>query len=173
MARVIGLDFGGVLCVPPLPTNEEHTPQRETLLQKGMDLYKMVTLRMQEHALGSVYTLCQTFGSHRVFIISKCPRDKEVLIRQWLDAKGFFGKGLLPEHVYFCRTVEEKAPICKNLKVTDFVDNRLSVLKHLSSVSRRYFFGNDAEELTMHHAHLADVVHVPTWEDALPRILEL
>lgn len=173
MGRVIGLDFGGVLCVPPLYAHANQETPAGNLLQKGVDFYKMVTLRMQEHALGSVYTLCQTFGSHRVFIISKCPRDKEVLIRQWLDAKGFFDRGLLPEHVYFCRTVEEKSPICKDLKITDFVDNRLSVLKHLSSVSRRYFFGNDTEELTMHHAHLADVVHVPTWEDALPRILEL
>jgi hypothetical protein len=77
----------------------------------------------------------------RVHIISKAGPKISRLTREWLVHTDFYDRtGVRPEHLRFVRHRHEKAPICEELGVTHFVDDRLSVLEHLASVSHRYLF---------------------------------
>jgi hypothetical protein len=78
---------------------------------------------------------------HRVHIVSKAGPKIAGLTRQWLGARGAVGpEGIDPANVHFVRKRPDKHPVCDALGVTHFVDDRLDVLQHLTSVDRRYLF---------------------------------
>lgn len=82
----------------------------------------------------------ERFGEH-VHLVSKCgPRIQEKT-KLWLAHHNFHAlTGVAAERVHFCRTREEKAPICKRLKVTHFIDDRFDVLSYLEMLPNRYLF---------------------------------
>jgi 5'(3')-deoxyribonucleotidase len=79
----------------------------------------------------------------RVWLVSKCGKRIEARTRTWLAHHRFFEvTGLDPQHLLFCRTRPEKAPICARLGVTCFVDDRLDVLASMEGIARtRLLFG--------------------------------
>lgn len=82
----------------------------------------------------------ERFGE-RAHLVSKCgPRVQEKTLL-WLAHRNFHAiTGVAPERLHFCRTREEKAPICKRLRVTHFIDDRFDVLSYLTTVPNRYLF---------------------------------
>lgn len=77
----------------------------------------------------------------RVHLISKAGPKVGARTRAWLEHTGFeAATGIPADYVHFVRTREDKAPVCRRLGVTHFVDDRLSVLVHLTSVAHRYLF---------------------------------
>lgn len=100
------------------------------------------------------------FGG-RVWLVSKCGKRVEARTRMWLATHGFFeATAIDPEHLIFCRTRPEKAPICGSLGITCFVDDRWDVLASMSGIVRhRILFGADV-------APDADVVAAATWSVA-------
>jgi hypothetical protein len=74
--------------------------------------------------------------------------------------------------MHFCRARADKAPICKSLGVTHFVDDRLEVLGYLSSVPVRYLFQPDAKEMARHAAHLAHVRVMESWREIIADLTE-
>lgn len=88
------------------------------------------------------------FG-RRVWLLSKCRRlYAHNLIRAWLEKKGFFDQTGVPrDHVWFCDTNAEKAPIIRRLGGTVVVDDSLEVHLHIPFVHRRILFRPDPEEV--------------------------
>jgi hypothetical protein len=77
----------------------------------------------------------------RVHLISKAGPKVSERTTAWLAHHGFAeATGIGPDRVHFVRRREDKAPVCRRLGVTHFVDDRLSVLTHLESVPYRYLF---------------------------------
>jgi hypothetical protein len=77
----------------------------------------------------------------RVHLISKAGPKISERTKAWLAHTGFAdATGIGDDHVHFVRNREDKAPDCRRLGVTHFVDDRLSVLTHLASVQHRYLF---------------------------------
>ena len=96
-------------------------------------------------AFEAITRLCQRFAG-RVWLVSKCgPRIQE-RSRRWLDRHRFFQQtGIRYGQVRFCRERKDKAPICKQLGVTLFVDDRLDVLAAMAGVvPHRFQFGASA-----------------------------
>jgi hypothetical protein len=76
-----------------------------------------------------------------VHLISKAGPKISERTRAWLEHTGFAeATGIPAEAVHFVRNREDKEPVCRRLGVTHFVDDRLSVLTHLTSVRYRYLF---------------------------------
>jgi hypothetical protein len=102
----------------------------------------------------------------RIWLVSKCGKRVEARTRLWLTQRRFFEiTGISPEHLTFCRTRPEKAPICKSLGITCFVDDRWDVLATMAGiVPHRILFGAD-------RAPGDDVVPAATWKDAEDCIL--
>lgn len=77
----------------------------------------------------------------RVHLISKAGPKISGRTRDWLVHTAFAATTGIPDtHVHFVRNREDKAPVCRRLRVTHFVDDRLSVLRHLTTVEHRYLF---------------------------------
>ncbi len=102
----------------------------------------------------------------RVFLISKAGPKIAERTRAWLDHTDFWSAtGLSPEQLHFVRARADKEPVCRRLGVTHFVDDRLSVLNHLTSVRCRYLFtGGLGSSLGPGPGDVPpDVVVVDTW----------
>lgn len=83
----------------------------------------------------------ERFG-RRICIVSKCGPRTEAKTRRWLAHHGLLEALALDERaLHFCRERRDKGPICKRLGVTHFIDDRMDVLVHLTSVPHRLLFG--------------------------------
>ncbi len=103
------------------------------------------------------------FGQN-TYIVSKCGANTERKTLEWLYYHQFFSAtGILHEHVRFCRTREGKAPICRELGITHFVDDRLEVLSHLSTVPHKFLFQANPREVKKFESHLRLMQPVDTW----------
>ncbi len=78
-------------------------------------------------------------------------------------------------NLFFCRERKDKAPICKRLNVTHFIDDKIEVLGHLQGVVKeRYLFGA-AHDVTVKRAGLfptlaARCTALPDWRVALEKV---
>lgn len=113
----------------------------------------------------------ERFGKN-IFLVSKCGAKTEARTREWLKLHRVYARsGLSPERLYFCRKREDKAPICRKLGITHFVDDRLEVLGHLETVPHRFLFKPQEAEVALFARHLPDVTRVETWGEALGHLL--
>jgi len=86
-------------------------------------------------ALEAIATLVAERFGEDVYLISKAGPRMESRTRVWLEQVQFSeATGILPENVIYVRRREDKAPECERLGVTHFVDDRVSVLQHLTTI---------------------------------------
>jgi hypothetical protein len=72
----------------------------------------------------------------RVFLVSKGGPRIQAKTRRWLKHHRFFEvTGVKPKNVHFCLERSEKAQICRKLKITHFIDDRVDVLDSLRDVN--------------------------------------
>jgi hypothetical protein len=102
----------------------------------------------------------------RVWLVSKCGPKVQSRTMAWFDHHRFFeSTGLSRERVRFCRDRRDKAPICKELGIGLFVDDRRDVLEAMSGVvPYRFLFGAESAS--------ANLVPVLDWREAEAAILE-
>jgi hypothetical protein len=129
----LGLDFGGVITPLRVKNTREDTSFDEDFLNT----------EPFDHAIENISKLVELFED-KVFIISKVGKYKEDLTRRWLNHHNFHLKtGLPEENVYYCRTRAEKGPICRELGITHFVDDRIHIMQILKEVvPNLYLFGD-------------------------------
>lgn len=72
--------------------------------------------------------------------------------------------------LFFCEKREGKNPICKILKVTHFIDDRLEVLGYLETVENKFLFNPDDAEVRRHQQHSNSVVRIPNWNELVQKI---
>jgi len=127
---VLGVDVGGVL-IDRVADDTDTSFFSDRFLETPAvaDAFAMVGRLARER-----------FGG-RVHLVSKCGPRVQEKTKLWLAHHRFHEiTGVPPAHAHFCRTREEKAPICTRLRVTHFVDDRYDVLSYLARVPRRYLF---------------------------------
>lgn len=108
----------------------------------------------------------ERFGP-RICIVSKCGPRTEENTRLWLSHNGLLDRlGLNAQVLHFCRKRPDKAPICKRLGVTHFIDDRMDVLVHLKSVRHKILFGPQETGLNVKGA-----VRAETWAAVAARLL--
>lgn len=123
----LGLDFGGVIC-------------QEVGLRMSLDP-QALSRPMVDFAIDAL-TVLRYFFKERIHIISRCSEPSEPIIRTWLQNNNIFDF-VNPERLHFVRERKDKAPICAELGITHFVDNRLEVLEHMTMVANRYALNPD------------------------------
>lgn len=94
----------------------------------------------------------------RVWLVSKCGPRIEMRSRAWLDHHRFFETTGIPrENLRFCKNRKDKTPICEELGIGYFVDDRADVLTPMAGiVLHRFLFGATASSDPR-------VTAVPTW----------
>ena len=104
------------------------------------------------------------FGG-RVWLVSKCGPKVQARTRRWLDRHRFFQTTGIPYgQLRFCLNRRDKAPICDELGIGLFVDDRLDVLDAMRDVvEHRFQFGATSAP--------SGIVPAPTWAAAEEAIL--
>lgn len=113
----------------------------------------------------------ERFGE-RTFLVSKCGPNMQARILATFDRGRFYEQtGIARERVHFCRQRHEKAPICARLGITHFIDDRIEVLNHLTTVRRRIAFCPRFEELERHQRNDRPFIEAYGWDDVLADLL--
>lgn len=107
---------------------------------------KILSMPAQPHAIEKIKSLVGLFEGN-VWIVSKAGPRTEALTRQWLQDKDFFNlTGLIEDHLIFCREREQKKPICAELEITHFIDDRIHIMQILKeTVGNLYLFGDKSK----------------------------
>lgn len=97
----------------------------------------------------------------RVWLVSKCGPRIEMRSRAWLEHHRFFETTGIPrENLRFCKNRKDKTPICQELGIGFFVDDRADVLVPMAGiVAHRFLFGASTSSDPA-------VSPVPTWAAA-------
>ena len=130
----LGIDIGRVLIRPGQGPNDT------SFLQGSLE--RALETPPYDGMFETVPLLVQRFGG-RAWLVSKAGPRVEDRTRRWLDRHRFWDRTGIPEgQVRFCRDRPGKLPICRELQVTHFIDDRLDVLEHLrGTVPHLFLFG--------------------------------
>ena len=130
MTRTLGIDIGGVI-IQPAETAGDTSFFSSDFLQTPMVVEAAEVIRELSDEVYGV----------NIHIISKCGEAVQRKSLQWLEHHNFYERsGVSREHVHFCRNRPDKAPICERLGIDTFIDDRLDVLKHMTSVPNKILF---------------------------------
>lgn len=150
---VIGIDIGGVLISRANDKSDTSFFGPNFLLSTAVG-----------DAFESVRKIVE--AGYTAYLVSKCGEEVERKTRQWLRHHKFYEITGLPEkNVRFCRTRQEKAGICNQIKATHFVDDRLEVLSYLESVPNLFLFDGNPKEIRKFAHALPAVTRVNAWTD--------
>ena len=148
---VLGIDIGGVIIV-----NKDDDADTSFM---GKNYLKTPAMPDAFDVIGSLQA-----KFNRIVLVSKCGPAVQAKTREWLEYHRFYEQtNVDPADVYFCRQRHEKAPICEQLAVTHFVDDRLEVLSYLVTVAHRYLFRANPKEISKFSEHLLLVRQVDSW----------
>ena len=159
---VLGLDIGGDLV---------------DRLAEGEDTSFFGSRPMETPAVDGAFEAVarlQVAFDYRVHIVSKAGPRIAALSREWLLLHKIISPALPASNVHFVTDRADKAPICHRLGVTHFVDDRLSVLNHLTSVDHRILFtgGLGVHPSSDPRDVPADITMLPTWPATTRWILD-
>jgi hypothetical protein len=145
--RRLGVDIGRVII---------HGEGPDTSFIGGTDETAMRAPAM-EGAEGALARLCARFAG-KVWLVSKCGPRIEARSRMWLQRRRFFETTNIPrQNLRFCRNRRDKAPICLDLGIGFFIDDRFDVLVPMAGiVEHRFLFGASTSPDSA-------VVAAPTW----------
>jgi len=149
----IGIDFGGVI-------SEFDPAQWNAAGQIGSAV---------PGAFRAISALVKHFGAANAFIVSKAGERKARESTSWMRRMRLFERtGLLEQNVFYVRLREDKRAVAEKLALTHFVDDRWSVLSHLSCCSRRYVIPSSANDIDVPTRLVEDgSVVVGGWESVL------
>ena len=153
--EALGVDVGGVL-IPRVGVDADTTFKSENYLETPEipDAFDVLRRLVDE-----------MFG-RRVFIVSKCGARVQTKTLRWLKHHRFFERtGVKPKHVHFCLERSDKAPICRKLGITHFIDDRLDVLLSLQTVPNRILFASDHSSGDTNAALALTIQQVRTWKE--------
>lgn len=155
--EMLGVDVGGVLV--------------DRINADGSDTSFFSDRFLETPAVAGAFDTLTRLGrerfGQRICIISKCGPRTEEKTRLWLAHHKLLDVlGLDSQALHFCRKRPDKAPICKRLGVTHFIDDRMEVLTHLTSVRHRILFGPQEEGMKA-----KGVMRALTWSEVAAKLL--
>lgn len=136
MKSVLGVDIGGVI-IDRVNDNTDTAFFGNNYLKTTAvpDVFEVLTRLARGPFLGNLH------------LVSKCGQKVQDKSMHWLRHHRFFELTGMPEtSVHFCRERHEKAPICRDLGITHFVDDRLEVLGHLIDIVPNLFLFRPQEK---------------------------
>lgn len=155
--KVLGVDFGGVI-TDRVADNSDTSFFADRFLETPM----------VDGAFDALSRLVAGTFEGRVHIISKAGPKIQARTKLWMAHHQFTDRTGIPEtQIHFCRERQDKAPICKRLGVTHFVDDRLDVLGYLETVPVKLLFCARISEARALPAELpSGIAKVSGWAEA-------
>ena len=162
-SEVLGIDIGGVIIDRVSEDDQAQT----------MEHHSYAVSAAVEGAFEAIARLGQERFRERVWLVSRCDEPREPVLAEWLERHDFFGStGIARRQVLFCRQRHEKATICRQLRVTDFIDDRLEVLGHLvGMVPHLYLLRSRASDVDRFRRFLPYVRPIGRWSELVEALL--
>lgn len=158
--RILGVDVGGVL-IDRVADNTDTSFFSDRFLETPAVADAFDTL---------AHLVRARFGG-RAHVVSKCGQRVQQKTVLWLAHHRFHDiVGIPPDRVHFCRQRRDKEPICARLRVTHFIDDRLDVLEHLSTVEHRYLFQPRQKDGQRAMTFKGAITVVQSWRELAARI---
>lgn len=161
----IGIDVGGVI-IDRFNDHSDTSFFSDNFLQS----------RAVPEAFDAIASIARLFGTDHVFIVSKCGAQIEEKTRAWFAHHFFYSRtGVHETHVRFCRRRADKSPICRELGINYFVDDRLEVLEPMLAFARHLYAFDPTDAAFFSHVMADDRVHVVRswWEINLSVMTQL
>jgi hypothetical protein len=109
-----------------------------------------------------------------IYIVSRANAISRFLFLVRLQRANFWEKTGIPrENIYFCLKNRRKIDICKKLGVTDFIDDRISVLKHMESLEHCFVFNPKKSTIRKYLNSSPRLTSVRSWDELKPILLSL
>jgi len=160
MLDALGVDIGGVV-ISHVGSGNDTSFFAENYLETPSVPKALESLRM----------LRARFGSN-IYLVSKAKSLTQNKTVEWMRYHQFHVRtGIEPKHVLFCLERSEKAGICERLGITHFVDDKLEVLSHMTTVPFQFLFQGKGAEMARFYHHLEKVKKVETWQEILNELL--
>lgn len=152
MSPCIGIDFGGVI----VRQARSHRGDTQVELNDGVEI-------AHEGVFQAVHE-CVVASGGAVWIVSKAGSRTEARTREWLRKVEFYERtGMSPANLRFCRSRPDKAPICRDLGITHFIDDKIHVMQILRGIVPHLFlFGAECRR-----------GECPPWATPVPRWCDL
>lgn len=139
----------------------------------GIDCGDVIIYTLGSKVPGAFETIRELMAAKRfkeIHIVSKVLPTTLVYFAVRLALHGFWKyTGIPRENLHFCARYEDKEKICASLGVTHFVDDRLQVLRALTSVPNRYLFRDQgaprAWEIRKYGPLPASIAPVHSWDE--------
>ncbi len=149
--EVLGVDIGGVIISRSI-IEESYLPLADAFA---------VLKRLKE----------ERFGDNIVFI-SHASTALEGHMRTWLLQRRIYDlTGISEDQIHFCRD-RNKEPLCREYKVTHFIDDRTENLARLLSIVKHlYLFQGRFEEMEPRLYMMDRVIQVSSWLDFATKLL--
>jgi hypothetical protein len=126
--KILGLDYGGVII-------REKQPGVEYVREYMPDAVRVINRLRYDKIFDEIYIVSRVFEGGNIRAL------------EWLDEHDFWATGVKRENYHYCYKRHEKAPICAELGITHFVDNRLEVLNYMGTVPNRFCLAPSDREL--------------------------
>lgn len=125
-------------------------------------------------AFNSLEDIAQSGHFNAIYIVSRANIFSRSLFLFRLRRAKFWEKTGIPrENIYFCLRNRRKIDICKKLGITDFIDDRLSVLKYMEGLEHRFSF-NPTKYNTKHYPEVySKVTTVRSWKELRSLLLAI
>lgn len=108
-----------------------------------------------------------------IWVVSKCGQRVQDLSLGWLKAINFWEYTGIPEsNIRFCRDYQGKAPICEDLGITHFVDDKPEVLAHLQKVPHLFAFNPKVPALLKYQHLVEHWTLVKNWPELAALLLK-
>lgn len=164
MKKILGTDFGRVLS----NFDCRVTVSRSSVPDPARDAEERRRARPFRGALETLRFL-KGNGFPTIHIVSKISMDDviEAKVRRWLQHYGFESV-ISQKRAYFCAERHEKAPICKKLGITHFIDDRLEVLSYMVGIVPHLFLFRPWAPEDKPYQHLVEegkVIVVRSWRE--------
>ena len=134
----LGIDFGGVIVRPA------RSPRADTRidLNDGDEI--------AQDGVFAAIRACVVASDGAVWIVSKAGPRTEARTRDWLRKVEFFDQtDMNPANLHFCLSRPDKAPICRDLGITHFIDDTIHVMQTPRGIVPHLFlFGSGSPATT-------------------------
>ena len=116
-------------------------------------IYELTTF--ERDAVNAIHSLVKAIGPSNCYIISLVKSQKEEKTRQkLLDMKFYEQTGFLEENILFVHSDirgNNKSSQITELKITDHIDDHLSILNSIPDHVRKYWYKSDADTAKLEH----------------------
>ena len=135
----------------------------------GIDCGRVIFYPLGGEVPGAVDALRRAVDAGRfdaIHIVSRASYFNRAYFRLRLRHMRFWERTGIPRaNLHFVFRNRGKAGVCEKFGITDFVDDRLDVLRHLRTVPRRYALAPSAKELTELPGIIQDANIARSWDE--------